>query len=616
MIIETGLFDGMVLQRDKHNLCAARFSGNCAGAGLVVARVTRGRGDVLKGFERKRAGAARGGVFRGRLDGLPAGGPYAIELRIEAGRRIVESVTVWDVLVGDVWLLGGQSNMEGIGLLKDAAQPRAQVRAFYMDDRWGVARDPIHNLGDAVDQVHLDINGGTPIRRDPRVGTGPGVAFGREMLRRTGVPQGLIACAHGGTSMQQWDPALKSLGGRSLYGAMLRRFRKNGGRVAGVVWYQGCSDAFNEGAARYTRRMRALVRALRRDFGDPALPLVAVQIAGVFMEYSFKEIFWNLIQDQQRRLPEVIRRCAVVPAVDLGYDDAIHISGQDQQRLGRRLAQAMAALRGDRRAGPPPIALRSATIEDSRVKIVFENVIGGLCAAGKPTGFTLSGPKPTNVIYRVEVRGNTVWLHTSATPQVLASLQLYYGYGLSAHCNITDAADRSLPVFGPLPLGVPLAGSEFVTTWRVSRALPSAGKLHGLDYPKDLPALRLRPREFAGTFVDLHLDLFRCAPEDRLVFLAARLDCPEKMRLGIGLGYDGPVKLWLDRKLRFFDPEGTNPAIVDKKVIPFQARAGRHEILVALGSNNGKAWGIWLRFLRRVSRRRAWALVAMPKVIG
>jgi hypothetical protein len=88
------------------------------------------------------------------------------------------------------------------------------------------------------------------------------------------------------------------------------------------------------------------------------------------------------------------------------------------------------------------------------------------------------------------------------------------------------------------------------------------------------------------------------------------------MRLGIGLGYDGPVKLWLDRKLRFFDPEGTNPAIVDKKVIPFQARAGRHEILVALGSNNGKAWGIWLRFLRRVSRRRAWAPVAMPKVIG
>ena len=41
----------------------------------------------------------------------------------------------------------------------------------------------------------------------------------KEMLRRTGVPQGLIACAHGGTSMAQWSPKLKRLGGDSLYGA-------------------------------------------------------------------------------------------------------------------------------------------------------------------------------------------------------------------------------------------------------------------------------------------------------------------------------------------------------------------------------------------------------------
>ena len=63
------------------------------------------------------------------------------------------------------------------------------------------------------------------------------------MHRVTGIPQGIIACADGGTSMQQWDPARKSEGGKSLYGATLRRVQKNGGKVAGVIWYQGESDA-------------------------------------------------------------------------------------------------------------------------------------------------------------------------------------------------------------------------------------------------------------------------------------------------------------------------------------------------------------------------------------
>jgi len=175
--------------------------------------------------------------------------------------------TVEDVLVGDVWILAGQSNMQGVGLLKHRLPPVDAVRAFYMDDRWAPAEDPIHNLDAAVDSVHVELSGGTRPQPARFTGVGPGVAFGQDMFEATGVPQGLIACAHGGTSMEQWDPALKRLGSRSLYGAMLRRFQKNGSRVAGVVWYQGESDANAEAAPHYTRRMKRLVRAMRAGPG-------------------------------------------------------------------------------------------------------------------------------------------------------------------------------------------------------------------------------------------------------------------------------------------------------------------------------------------------------------
>ncbi len=64
------------------------------------------------------------------------------------------------------------------------------------------------------------------------------------------------------------------------------------------------------------------------------------------------------------------------------------------------------------------------------------------------------------------------------------------------------------------------------------------------------------------------------------------------------LGYDGPVKVWLDGKEIHHDPDGTNPANVDSVKIPIIMKKGDHEVLAALGSNHGKAWGIFLRYQR------------------
>lgn len=606
MNITKGLFSHSVLQRNETNLSSAEFSGECSHGGALKAYITC-RGEALEGFYPLNAGAAGKGGFSGCIEGLPAGGPYDIKLVIESQAGIaMESTDIYDVLVGDVWILAGQSNMEGIGYMKDALAPDPMVRAFYMDDRWDVAQDPLHELGIAVDQVHVDLCGGARPERIPHLGVGPGLSFAQEMHKITGIPQGVIACAHGGTSMAQWDPALGNLGGKSLYGAMLRRVAKNGGRAAGVLWYQGCNDTNPEAIPLYTARMKDLAASMRRDFNNPVLPVVAVQLAGVCYPPSMASD-WNAIQEQQRLLPGVIENLLVVPAIDLSMDDWIHISGLDHKRLGIRCAGAMAALTRQNGDVKPPITLKEMVLEKDplsgsiNIIVSFDNVVGKLQSQGRPSGFELTekaGELSCHSIYRIDLDGDRVILKTTFNYMGDAQNQfLYYGLGVKPYCNITDAADRSLPVMGPLRVGRAKAFSV-ATMARVSKAFPSAGRLETLSYPESLEALGLTERNFYYMFLNTHDLLIKGAPEDVYLYYLIKMECEEKMPLNLYLGYDGPVKMWVDGKEIFHDPDGENPANVDDFITPLEAGPGQHEILVALGSNNCKAWGIFLRLER------------------
>jgi sialate O-acetylesterase len=280
------------------------------------------------------------------------------------------------------------------------------------------------------------------------------VWFGIAMHGRTKVPQGLIATAHGGTSMREWDPALRARGGDSLYGSMLESLRAVGQPLAGVLWYQGCSDANGPDVERYVERMRALVAAIRADQRQPKLPFVVAQI-GRSVRPDGGGRAWNAIQESQRLLPASIPRLGVVPAVDLELDDFIHISTAGHAKLAQRMARIAAMIaHGDRRARPGPEPVSARLIDRGplgpAIEVRFRNVVGGLRSEGLPRGFSLVDHQHQHheSIYQCRLDGDRAIL--GLVGDVRRDVRLMYGWGRDPVCTIGDARGMALPVFGPM----------------------------------------------------------------------------------------------------------------------------------------------------------------------
>ncbi|MFA7343853.1 MAG: sialate O-acetylesterase [Terrimicrobiaceae bacterium] len=608
--ILSGLSEGQVLQRLGPKGASVALSGTCPNSGPLAVTIASKNG-ILKGWKNRAVGRAAKGKFTLELAGIPAGGPYRLDLR---GGGITARVR--EFFVGDVWLIAGQSNAQGVGNMSEAPRPHPLIRSFSMRREWMRAEEPLHLLGESPDFCHNGARQCAPeesarLRRSNGKGVGPGLWFAREMLDRSGVPQGLICTAHGGTSMSQWSPVREIDGKTSLYGSLMDSVEATGQPVAGVLWYQGESDANAQAAPLYTGRMRKLVAALRKDLRQPGLPWLTVQIARVFGKRpAADEAAWNQVQEQQRLLPRAIKNLSVVAAVDLPLDDFVHISGAGQARLAARLAREADRLaHGNRRETSPPQLLSVSSsrllktvppINSHVVDVVFKDVVGGLRAVGEPTGFVLVDPDGCDLraIYKTTLHGNTARLHLIS---VFQNALLCHGIGSSPICNITDGRDHALPVFGPQPLGQPKVWLPFVKQWKVTPPVPSPLPLDRIDIP-DVDALGAEVKTYGEN--EFNLDGFinehpRWSGADGHGYFAALVKLPEPMRLEFLMGYDGPFRLWLDRKPFFTNMEGRNPCFPDESSKVATLAAGTHAIHVAMDIKHGAAWGFFLRFVRK-----------------
>lgn len=456
-----------VYQRGPDGTAELKLTGVARGSGPVEARVLSSRRTVA-GFDWKVVGKAAGGLFSGTLSGVPAGGEYTVELRLrDALGNVAERTEVEDILVGDLWILAGQSNMEGVGDLEDVEPPSPLVHNFTMSHRWELAVEPLHWLIDSPDPVHqggqlngLDEEGRRARRAQERAGrrkgAGLGLAFARELSARTGVPVGLISAAHGGTSMQQWSPGLKDQGGASLYGSMLKQVKNAGGKVKGVLWYQGESDANPEASQVFAQRFKELVAAFREDLKSPGLPFYYVQIGRFVREGSGSEP-WNRVQDLQRTLEGEIPGTAVVPVIDLALDDLIHVGTPGLRRTGRRLAKiAHRELFGEKTLERGPRLVGAEVSPDGRtVRVKYSNVNGRLLPVDRVEGFSIRKKDGTEIrtIYNVSVdRRSTSTVVLKLQNPLPDGAVLHYGHGLDPICNLVDAEDMAAPVFGPLEL--------------------------------------------------------------------------------------------------------------------------------------------------------------------
>ncbi len=376
----------------------------------------------------------------------------------------------------DLWVLAGQSNMVGAAAMRGAGKADSRIKLFNLDNKWIPAQEPIHRLFEAEAPVYRDLFltknvGVTPEHFDqframslkkPLGTVGPGLFFARHLARYIPDQIGLIPCAYGATGMADWSPDTKAKGGHSLYATMIERMRLAGGNIKGVLWYQGESDAMSDATAQaYEPTFMRFMDAVRKDSGQPDLPFLTVQISRFALDYSLQAVGWEQVREAQRQACHHAKNLLMTSAIDLELGDAIHISYEAQQQLGKRFGEiALSKVYGKHGHGTP-IDLKGVERMEpvggmQRLRVRFTGVSGALKAPGRATGFTLRSKKPDMggpTVLRVELDRKepssvVVWY----SPAITEPVSLYYGAGINPFVNVVDEKDMPVPAFGPVPV--------------------------------------------------------------------------------------------------------------------------------------------------------------------
>lgn len=314
---------------------------------------------------------------------IPVGGLYRIEtcLRMD-DEQPMELATRGDMIhhvaIGDIWVIAGQSNAAGYGKGPVCDPPEMGIHLLRHCGRWDLATHPFNESTRTVQGWN-----GEPVNP----GHSPYLAFARLIKKETGMPIGFLQTALGGSPLRRWDPEEDG----DLYRNMMDVIHAAGGKVRGILWYQGCSDCDQANAPTYFERFARVVDRWRNDLENDELPVLTVQLNrySYFPEEEEGNRCWGVVRDAQRLAAKRLENVYVVPALDCPLSDHIHNSPAGNLIIGERLARSALANLYGKPSLPylaPDIAQASfgRTTSDGKTSIVlkFANVIGELFAMG------------------------------------------------------------------------------------------------------------------------------------------------------------------------------------------------------------------------------------------
>ena len=374
---------------------------------------------VQLGDARVSATADMEGKWRVNLPPRKAGGPFVLKAESDGA-----TVTRTNVLVGDVWLCSGQSNMEmGLGSCMGAAD---DIRAAdFPHIRW------IKAVAGPMARPAADVGVSGPWRvASPATAAsfnGVGFYFAREVNRATGVPIGLIETSASGVPIGPfWAPEglasvpeLKAVAEQirqtqtpgqimsayALYNSRIRPLVPYA--IKGVLWYQGENNGFDGDL--YFHKMRALIDGWRTVWGQGDFPFYFVQLPAwqKASDNPAGDAGWNIIRAVQAKVMAVTNTGMAV-AIDVG--DAVEIHPTNKYDVGRRLALwALARDYGMRDLVYSGPMYRQMKVEGAKVRLSFDHLGGGLMV-GKKEGRCEAVEDKEGKLARFAVAGgNKVW---------------------------------------------------------------------------------------------------------------------------------------------------------------------------------------------------------------
>jgi sialate O-acetylesterase len=370
----------------------------------------------------------------------------------------------------DFWILAGQSNMQGYGKLPVRPDSNSHIIMLNMDNTWMTAQDPLHRLFAASAPIHRKLMFGNCSDAEyekaksqktnlSESGVGPGYFFAKHLVENGIENIGLIPCAHGGTSMDQWSPDLKEQGGNSLYGAMLNRISLVNYKIKGILWYQGENDTDENLSEKYQQKMLKFIDSLRRDVNNPNLPFLYVQIGRLRIN-GLPESRWRAVErvrESQRQIMSLRSNVYMAVSCDLPLDDAVHISADGQKRLGIRLAEMALRYVYEKAEHASEIDIESVVAYNKApepyIKLRFKGVNGKLTAKGRPSDFDFISSNPIDGAlspYRTDFDPNDpASLLIRVTKPFTSDVKIIYGLGINPYMNIIDEKDMAVPAFGP-----------------------------------------------------------------------------------------------------------------------------------------------------------------------